>query len=28
VDDPEGYLNRMIREVYRRQSDPRVEDKE
>jgi endopeptidase Clp ATP-binding regulatory subunit ClpX len=28
VDDPEGYLNRMIREIYRRQSDPRVEDKE
>ncbi len=28
VDDPEGYLNRMIREVYRRQSDSRVEDKE
>jgi len=28
VDDPEGYLNRMIREIYRRQSDPRHEDKE
>ncbi|HVP78944.1 MAG TPA: AAA family ATPase [Thermodesulfobacteriota bacterium] len=28
VDDPEGYLNRTIREIYRRQSDPRVEDKE
>jgi len=28
VDDPEGYLNRLIREIYRRQSDPRVEDKE
>jgi endopeptidase Clp ATP-binding regulatory subunit ClpX len=28
VDDPEGYLNRMIREVYRRQSDPKVEEKE
>ncbi|MGA2515508.1 MAG: AAA family ATPase [Thermodesulfobacteriota bacterium] len=28
VDDPEGYLNRMIREVYRRQSDQRLEDKE
>ena len=28
VDDPEGYLNRMIREIYRRQSDPRAEDKE
>jgi ATP-dependent Clp protease ATP-binding subunit ClpX len=28
VDDPEGYLNRMIREIYRRQSDPRPEDKE
>jgi hypothetical protein len=28
VDDPEGYLNRMIREIYRRQSGPRVEDKE
>jgi len=27
VDDPEGYLNRMIREIYRRQSDPGVEDK-
>ncbi len=28
VDDPEGYLNRAIREIYRRQSDQRVEDKE
>ncbi len=28
MDDPEGYLNRMIREIYRRQTDPRVEDKE
>jgi endopeptidase Clp ATP-binding regulatory subunit ClpX len=28
VDDPEGYLNRMIREIYRRQSDARAEDKE
>jgi endopeptidase Clp ATP-binding regulatory subunit ClpX len=28
VDDPEGYLNRTIREVYRRQSDQRLEDKE
>jgi hypothetical protein len=28
VDDPEGYLNRMIREIYRRQSDPKVEDRE
>lgn len=28
VDDPEGYLNRMIREIYRRQSDQRLEDKE
>jgi ATP-dependent Clp protease ATP-binding subunit ClpX len=28
VDDPEGYLNRMIRETYRRQSDQRLEDKE
>jgi hypothetical protein len=28
VDDPEGYLNRLIREIYRRQSDQRVEDKE
>ncbi len=27
VDDPEGYLNRVIREIYRRQSDQRVEDK-
>ncbi len=28
VHDPEGYLDRMIREIYRRQSEPRVEDKE
>jgi endopeptidase Clp ATP-binding regulatory subunit ClpX len=28
VDDPEGYLNRMIRDIYRRQSDQRLEDKE
>ena len=28
VDDPEGYLNRMIREIYRRQSDQRLEGKE
>jgi ATP-dependent Clp protease ATP-binding subunit ClpX len=28
VDDPEGYLNRMIREVYRRQSGQRIEDKD
>ena len=28
VDDPEGYLNRMIREIYRRQSGQRLEDKE
>jgi endopeptidase Clp ATP-binding regulatory subunit ClpX len=28
VDDPEGYLNRMIREIYKRQSDQRYEDKE
>jgi endopeptidase Clp ATP-binding regulatory subunit ClpX len=28
VDDPEGYLNRMIREIYRRQSDQRIDDKE
>ena len=28
VDDPEGYLNRMIREIYKRQSDERLEDKE
>ncbi len=28
VDDPEGYLNRVIREIYRRQSDQRVEEKE
>jgi endopeptidase Clp ATP-binding regulatory subunit ClpX len=28
VDDPEGYLDRMIREVYKRQSDHRLEDKE
>jgi endopeptidase Clp ATP-binding regulatory subunit ClpX len=28
VDDPEGYLNRMIREIYQRQSDQRLEEKE
>jgi ATP-dependent Clp protease ATP-binding subunit ClpX len=28
VDDPEGYLNRMIREIYSRQSDQRLEGKE
>jgi ATP-dependent Clp protease ATP-binding subunit ClpX len=28
VDDPEGYLNRIIREIYKRQSDQRFEDKE
>ncbi len=28
VDDPEGFLNRMIREIYKRQSDQRFEDKE
>jgi endopeptidase Clp ATP-binding regulatory subunit ClpX len=28
VDDPEGYLNRMIRDIYKRQSDQRFEDKE
>ncbi len=28
VDDPEGYLNRTIREIYRRQSDQRLEEKE
>jgi endopeptidase Clp ATP-binding regulatory subunit ClpX len=28
VDDPEGYLNRMIREIYKRQTDQRFEDKE
>jgi ATP-dependent Clp protease ATP-binding subunit ClpX len=28
VDDPEGYLNRMIREIYKRQSDQRLEDKD
>ncbi len=28
VDDPEGYLNRMIREVYKRQSGQRLEEKE
>jgi hypothetical protein len=28
VDDPEGYLNRMIREIYRRESDERLEVKE
>ena len=28
VDDPEAYLNRMIREIYSRQSDQRLEGKE
>jgi len=28
VDDPEGYLNRMIREIYSRQSDQRLEGSE
>jgi hypothetical protein len=28
VDDPEGYLNRMIREIYSRQSDQGFEGKE
>jgi len=28
VDDPEGYLNRMIREIYKRQSGQGLEDKE
>jgi len=28
VDDPEGYLNRMVREIYKRQSGQRFEDKE
>jgi hypothetical protein len=28
VDDPEGYLNRMIREIYSRQSEQRFEGKE
>jgi endopeptidase Clp ATP-binding regulatory subunit ClpX len=28
VDDPEGYLNRMIREIYSRQSDERIEGSE
>jgi len=28
VDDPEGYLNRMIREIYKRQSDQMLEGKE
>ena len=28
VDNPEGYLNRMIREIYRRESDQRPEVKE
>jgi len=28
VDDPEGYLNRMIREIYKRQSDQGLEGKE
>ena len=28
VDNPEGYLDRTTREIYRRQSDQRVEGKE
>jgi ATP-dependent Clp protease ATP-binding subunit ClpX len=28
VDDPESYLNRVIRDIYSKQSDQRVEDKE
>lgn len=28
VDDPEGYLNRMIREIYKRQSDQKLEEKD
>jgi ATP-dependent Clp protease ATP-binding subunit ClpX len=28
VDDPEGYLNRMIREIYKQQSDQRFEGRE
>jgi hypothetical protein len=28
IDDPEGYLNRMIREIYSRQSDQGFEGKE
>jgi hypothetical protein len=28
VDNPEGYLNRIIREIYRRESDQRPEVKE
>jgi hypothetical protein len=28
VDDPEGHLDRMIREIYKRQSDKRFEVKE
>jgi ATP-dependent Clp protease ATP-binding subunit ClpX len=28
VDDPEGYLNRMIREIYSKQSDQGFEGKE
>jgi hypothetical protein len=28
VDDPEGYLNRLIREVYSKYSAPTVEGKE
>jgi hypothetical protein len=28
VDDPEAYLNRMIREIYSRQSDQRLEGKD
>jgi len=28
VDDPEGYLDRTIREIYRRQSDQKLEGKD
>ncbi|MEW6376378.1 MAG: AAA family ATPase [Thermodesulfobacteriota bacterium] len=28
IDDPEGYLNRIIREIYSRQSDQRIEGQE
>jgi len=28
VDNPEGYLDRTIREIYRRQSDQSLEGKE
>jgi hypothetical protein len=28
IDDPEGHLDRMIREIYKRQSDKRFEVKE